>query len=107
MAVGAQRVAGVRRPILPDCVGWASVPSTSSGQAFCLPTLGEDAGFVPRGQTVKLGEFKSEVQHSGINERGLNAVGLTPCGLLSGRATVENVATDEKHYAEFDQNHRC
>ena len=36
------------------CVGWASVPSTGSGQAFCLPTIGEDAGFVPRGQTVKL-----------------------------------------------------
>ena len=64
-------------------------------------------GFRSAWADMKLGGFKSEVQHSGINERGLNAVGLTPCGLLSGRATVAIVATDETHYAEFDQNHRC
>jgi hypothetical protein len=38
---------------------------------------------------------------------GLDAGRLAPCGLLSGHATVENVATYETHYAEFDQNHRC
>ena len=41
-------------PVSLACVGWASVPSTGSGQAFCLPTIGEIADFVPRGQTVKL-----------------------------------------------------
>ena len=38
---------------------------------------------------------------------GMECGGATPCGLLSGRATVANVATYETHYAEFDQNHRC